>query len=121
MENQLCSSKYYYLRIINKYVFVTIFKPGMPATGWLMPDFLNCICLGIKYVCIYLYPPPSLSITSGVMGMMWIPYDRLKQFYDFYVAVKVSIIIGWDIRIEKHHGDQPNKSMLALCKLSLLF
>ena len=34
-----------------------MFKPGVPATGWLMPDFLNCICLGIKYtyvhVCVY--------------------------------------------------------------------
>ena len=69
----------------------------MSATGRRAPGFLELllsvnVCMRLcvfVYVCVC--PPPRLFITSGVMGVMWTPYDWSNKFYGFYMAAVVDI------------------------------
>ena len=54
-----------------------------------------------------------------ISGMIWTPYDRVNKFYSFYMAAIVDIVSRGTI--EAHHGNQPNKSKLALCTLRTHF
>ena len=54
-----------------------------------------------------------LLITSGVI---WIPYDWLNKFHNFYMAAIVGIISRRGLRIKACHQNQPYNSKLALYK-----
>ena len=49
-------------------------------------------------------------------GMMWIPYDWLNKFYNFYMAAVISIISRRGLRIKVCRRNHPNKIMLLLYK-----
>ena len=52
-----------------------------------------------------------LLITSGAI---WTPYNWLNKGYSFYMAAVIVIDGGCGLRIEVHHGNQPNKSKILL-------
>ena len=64
-------------------------------------------------VCVCMYPPPRLLITSSVI---WNPYDWLNKFYSFCMAAVVVIDDGRGLTIKAHCINQPMKSKLLLCK-----
>ena len=65
-----------------------------------MPGFLKLIHCGRLYVCMFVYPPPKLLITSG---MKWTLYDWLNKFYSYYIATAVGIVDGRGLGIDTHH------------------
>ena len=68
-----------------------------------------------EFVCMCVCLPPSLLKSSGKICT---PYDWLNKFYNFYVAIVVGVI---GLSIDTCHGNQPNKSKLALYKPSIHF
>ena len=56
-------------------------------------------------VCVFVYPPPRLLITSGIMWCDIDPYNWLNKFYGFYMAVIVDIVSGRDESIHTRHGN----------------
>ena len=83
-----------------------------------MPGFLTIVSVQIS-VCVCVCPPLRLLITSGVIGVIWTPYDWLNKDYSLYMAAVVIIDGGCGLRIEAHCRNQPNKSKLSLYKLLL--
>ena len=76
-----------------------------------------CVCANLwvcKFVCVHV-STPRLLITSGKICT---PYDWLNKFYNFYVATLVGVV---GLSINACHGNQPNKSKLALFKPSMHF
>ena len=61
------------------------------------------MCL-VSYSCFYaemcmrarVCLPPRVLITSGMMGVIWNPYDWLNKFYSCYMTTVVDIInLAW--------------------------
>ena len=62
-----------------------------------------CVCV---CVCVCVFLSPRLLITNGVI---WTPYDQLSNFYSFYMAAVVGIMIisRLGLSIDRHHRNQP--------------
>ena len=85
-----------------------------PVHAWFLK--INPVCK--VCVCVSVYPPPRLVITSG---LIWTLYDWLNKFYSFCIVAIVGIISRRDLIIEAHCRNLLNKSKLALYKLLLHF
>ena len=70
------------------------------------------VCLCVCVMCVH----PRQLITSGVI---WTPYYRLNNLYNFYMAAIVSFVSSYrhGLTIEECHGNQPKKSKVKLYKL----
>ena len=78
-----------------------------------------CVCVGmcaLAYVCVFVYLPLRLLITSGVIWHDIIPIWLINMFYRFYMATIISIVSRRGLTIKVHHWNQPSKSKLALYK-----
>ena len=51
-------------------------------------------------MCVFVYLPPKLLITGGLMWLNMDPHDWLKRLYRFYMAAIVSIISRRGLRIK---------------------
>ena len=65
--------------------------------------------------------PPRLLITTGMIGMIWTPYDWLNKFYSFCMAAVVRIVSSHGLTIEMRHRNQPNKSKLCSIVHAVIF
>ena len=56
------------------------------------------------------------DLTNGVMWSNIDPIYWLSKLYICYMATVVHILNGCGLGIDTYHGNQPDKSKLALCK-----
>ena len=78
-------------------------KPGVrrPARAW----FLRIASVReLLYVCLFVCPPPRLSITSGVMWCDIDPIRLVEWGYSFYMAAVVGIGSGRDVSMYTRRG-----------------
>ena len=84
-----------------------------------------CVCLWVRACmcvcgCVCVCPPEAIVISSGVIGMIWTPYDWLNKCYSYCMYCGYSWskpLVGVDLQLKHIVESKPaNKGKLTLHK-----
>ena len=92
----------------SKKIFLNQALAGLwPKHAWFLQYILVCVCVSA---------PKVRNNVMAWCGMIWTPYDWLKEVIQFCMAAVVSIVSSCGLIIEACCRNQPTKSKLVLCK-----